>query len=83
MNNSLTQAEARIAALESALRDQRLWIARRLEMLVYVPTTDFRGHVRNGFAASQVPEWELKQKLEHVDAALSPAPEPPKTEVKP
>jgi hypothetical protein len=38
--------------------------------VVYVPVKDERGHVVNGFAAVQIPDWAVRQRLEDIDAAI-------------
>lgn len=59
-----------------ALGDNALFIECFLEQLIHVPVKDERGHVVNGFAAAQIPDWRLRQKLDDIRAALTTTPAP-------
>ena len=41
--------------------------------VVHVATKDERGHVVNGFAAVQIPDWAVKQRLDDIHAAIAKA----------
>lgn len=45
-------------------------LRRFLDRLVSVPVTNERGQIVNRFAAAQIPDWEIRQQLEDIDAAL-------------
>lgn len=68
--------DAEIAPLVEALRADALFLRRFLELLHSVPVADERGHIVNSFAAALVPDWELKQRLEDIDAALGTGTDP-------
>ena len=38
--------------------------------IVSVQTKDERGHVVNSFAAVQIPDWAVKQRLDDIDASI-------------
>lgn len=66
------ELERENAALRTALGDFRLWlIHKREECVVSVPVTDARGHVVNTFAAVRIPEWDVRQKIDNIEFALS------------
>jgi len=37
---------------------------------VHVPVKDERGYVVNSFAAVQIPDWAVRQRLDDIDAAI-------------
>jgi len=39
--------------------------------VVSVQTKDERGYVVNSFAAVQIPDWAVKQRLDDIDAAIA------------
>lgn len=39
--------------------------------IVHVQVKDERGYVVNSFAAVQIPDWAVKQRLEDIDAAIT------------
>ena len=41
--------------------------------VVGVQTKDERGYVINSFAAVQIPDWAVKQRLDDIDAAIAKA----------
>ena len=71
------EANARLIAaapelLESA-SDQIHWLRNYLTQLVHVPTKDGNGHIVNGFAAAQIPDWAIRQKLHDLEAVCKKA----------
>lgn len=60
-----------IAVLRDTLHSELLFLRRFLEKLISVPVTDERGHVVNRYAAAQIPDWELRQRLEEIESALA------------
>jgi hypothetical protein len=63
--------------LREALAGQLRFLERHLETLVHVPCKDECGHVVNGFAAAQIPDWAMRQQIDDLRAALAaPTPAP-------
>lgn len=55
------------------MSDQIAWLKHYLSQLVHVSTRDDHGQIVNGFAAAQIPDWAIKQKLESLEAAIRKA----------
>jgi hypothetical protein len=60
--------------LREALEGLRGWLSRHLERLVHVPVKDERGYIVNGFAAAQIPDWDIKQRLSEINELLAAHP---------
>lgn len=60
------------AELLSDTRDTISLFQRLLNRLVYIPGDDPSGHP-HGYSVGQIPEWEIRQKLEWLDASLAKA----------
>lgn len=66
------QSAIRAAAeVEYELFSLKEWLKGKLQNCVHVATKDERGHIVNGFAAIQIPDWEVKQRLDEIAAALA------------
>lgn len=76
-NQSETRANAYLISaapdLYETLHSEALFLRRFLEQLVHVPVKDERGYIVNGFAAEQIPDWEIRQRLDDIEAALAKA----------
>lgn len=72
LRTQLKSVEADAAVMRGELKDLSLWIERRLQVLKYkdTSTTTSTGFVNaNGFAYSEIPDWELRQKLDECQQA--------------
>lgn len=58
--------------LYSDSQDTIAWLLRHLEKLVHVPDTDQSGHP-HGYSVVQIPDWEVRQKIEWLKKALAKA----------
>lgn len=60
------------ARLRETLRSDALFLRHYLEnYIVSVQTKDERGYVVNSFAALQIPDWAVKQRIDDIDFALA------------
>jgi len=66
-------ADARVKELEEALHSDALFLRRFLEKLTHHSVTGLHGQVVNGYAAAEIPEWEMRQRLDDIEAAIAPA----------
>ena len=73
-------AEARLARVVGALTSESLFLRRFLEKLQHHSVTGNYGQVINGYAAAEIPEWEMRQRLDDIDAALAAARDQPTQE---
>lgn len=65
-----------VRVLRETLRSDAAFLRHYLaNYIVSVQTKDERGYVVNGFAAAQIPDWAIRQRLDDIDAALAAAPE--------
>lgn len=69
--------------LLEGMRDKAAWLRHRLESQVHVSVKNDRGGIVNGFAAIQIPVWEVRQKLDELDEDIAKAEGMPAPEVKP
>ena len=56
--------------MREAIRSQIGFLKRHLEQLVHIPVKDERGHIVNGFAAAQIPDWQMRQQVADLEAVL-------------
>jgi hypothetical protein len=75
IEESLANARLIAAApdMKEELQAQLRWLRTALERLVHVPTADGAGRIVNGFAAAQLPDWQIKQRIEALEAAIAKA----------
>jgi hypothetical protein len=71
----LSESNARLIAISpDLLSDQRhtiAWLTRFLETkLAYIPDSDQSGHP-HGYSVVQIPDWEVKQKLDSLKETLA------------
>lgn len=59
--------------LLETLRSDRLFLKRYLDQLVHISTRDDKGNIVNGFAAAQIPDWTLRQRIDDIEAGLARA----------
>lgn len=55
--------------LFSDARDTVAWLRRHLERLTYIAESDQSGHP-HGYSVVQIPDWEVRQKLEALEETL-------------
>ncbi|HET9320023.1 MAG TPA: hypothetical protein VFO27_09610 [Bryobacteraceae bacterium] len=71
--------DAEFAPVLETLRSDAGFLRRFLEQLKHVPVKDERGYVVNSYAAALIPDWEMRQRLDDICAALGePVSEPEK-----
>jgi hypothetical protein len=73
----IEQAEQRAERAETALQDERELLRRKLREVAHHETRSGAGQLVNAYAAAELPEWEIRQRLEAIDAALAPVAEQP------
>ena len=56
--------------LRDALSDQTKWLQYYLTQLIHISVPGVAGVGENGFAAAQIPDWAIKQKIDNLLAAL-------------
>lgn len=66
----------RCKTLEAALQDERRLLQRKLGEVEHHETRSHAGQWENAFAAAHLPDWEIRQRLEAIDAALAAQPAP-------
>ncbi len=66
--------EDRGKELESALRDQLLWIKHKLQITEGRVSRDERGHITNSWAVCAIPDWEMKQKRDWLQELVADSP---------
>lgn len=67
-----TDTEQAATPLET-LSSIALFFRRHLERRISVPVTDEKGHTVNRYAAVQIPDWEMRQRLDDIDASIAAA----------
>lgn len=66
---------AHVERLRGDVKEQSLWIERRLKETEGRVTRDERGYVTNSFTVCCIPDWEMKQKREWLIETLAATPE--------
>ena len=61
------------AELLEELRNIRAWLNYWKDRTISQQSKDERGHVANSWAACPIPDWDVKQKLESLDALIERA----------
>lgn len=59
--------------MAEALRSEALFLRRFLEKLTHHSVTGANGQIVNGYAAAEVPDWEMRQRLDDIEAAIAKA----------
>ncbi len=59
--------------LVEALASEAGFLRRFLEKLTHHSVTGDQGQIVNGYAAAEIPEWEMRQRLDDIEAALAKA----------
>lgn len=72
----LTEERAERDRLREEFVNLRAWLTYWKDRTISQQSHDHRGHVTNSWAACPIPDWDVKQKLELIDAALHPTPGP-------